>query len=231
MPGLIPIIVAGSIFVTFFTLASVFRSGLAGTIWAAAFLVFVFSMVYSVNNVEGDTMRVLDRDGEPFRVLESGRHFIATTKSYGDSNFRCSPQTHTTEENISVVNEEISFWHVSVDIDWQLICTPEKALAAANLIDTPRDKNIQDTLFSEHINKIATAAIEQCAPKTMSIEETTARAIAQYYDTDGNICVSNFMKSNTDIVEINGISNYQVQPAVKQNLNFSESKEDEKCEC
>ena len=232
MPSLLPLIFVGSLGFLLLIFGMLFRHTDSSimAIGALLFASFLIILLLSVHTVGKNTMRVLDKNGEPYRVLTSGIHFLAVANSYGTSDFDCSSQQHKATGNISITNEEKSFWSVSTDINWEIICTPENAMLASDLISTPKGENIQDILFREHLYETASHAILQCSPANMPLEETTARAIAIYYGQTANGCVTNFMQQNSDITKILGTSNWQVEPIPKQTLNFAKPSEAE-CEC
>ena len=219
MPTLTLIIIFGSLFLVA-ALAAAFtyrkrHKFLDYWFYALMPLILIFSMLSTfilvgVQNVEEDTIRILDREGEAFEVLTSGIHYTAEFDSYGESNLDCSPQISEASEAITL-DSGIEFL-ITADLTWQLLCTPDSALRAWKYLDdTVEGANLEKQLFNEYISQKVSSAIEACSPNRVDSDLISPRAVQEHYAILAGNCVAANTEWQSNIVRILGLSNWNAR--------------------
>lgn len=229
MPTLTLIIIFGSLFIAVAATALIlrkthpklFRTNRYGYIsdfpfCSMATLVLLFVMLSAfilsgVQEVEEDTIRILDREGEPFDVLTSGTHYTAEFDSYGESNLDCSPQISEASESITL--ESGNGYLVTADLTWQLECTPFNALRAWRYLENTHDGvNLEEQLFNNYITYRVSPAIETCTPNGIEHDRIVPpKEIAKYYTLLGGNCVAANTQARTGMIRVLGFSNWNAK--------------------
>ena len=167
-----------------------------------------------VQRVEKDTIRILDREGEPFKVLTSGTHYTAEFDSYGESNLDCSPQISEAAESVTL--DSGRKFLVTADLTWQLVCTPDSALFAWRYLDdTSEGVDLERQLFNRYISQKVLSAIEACSPSGLIANEILPwgfeeNALKEYYALRGSNCAAANTQTQSTIIRVLGFSNWDV---------------------